>query len=65
MKDAKDKDQLEPLPELDGYVPDGWKDAVMCPRQDRSLEDQRDVEISEARKNEPTVSWESLKVEAE
>ena len=65
MKDAKNKDALEPLPELDGYVPEGWKDAVMGPRQYRSSEDQRDVEVSEARKNEPTVSWESLRAEAE
>ena len=65
MKDSKDKDALEPLPELNGYVPDGWKDAVRAIREDRLSEDRQDIAISESRKNEPTEPWESLKAESE
>lgn len=65
MKDSKDKDALEPLPELNGCLPDGWKGAVMDARQDRSAEDQRDIAVSESRRGEPAEPWESLKAESE
>ena len=65
MKNSKRKDALDPLPELDGYVPDGWKDAVMDAGQDRSSEDQQDIAVSESRRGEPAEPWESLKAESE